>query len=269
MSSKKGQNLRVKKHFPAKKWLGIIRNYLLGKIGLNNYWLKELKEYYGWEKDGGFYKNYNQKQKFIKTLWKKKGRKTEKDIRSYYAETNYWILRQMFIHKNNCFPEIADLLPKDRTIDFCEYGSGVGPVTKWLSPRFPKGKFTLVDLPSPVLEFAKWRFRRNNMTKFLTVPPQRFPLKEKYDFITCFAVLEHVTKPLKLVKHLVDHLKADGTLLIDYQYDEGTNENLFQSAEQRDKTIDYLNKNLKIIWALDKEWKKDGGFGQYLKPKKI
>ena len=257
-------------HFPFKKWVGIVHNYLLGKIGLNRYWLKELKNYYNWKDESAFYKIYKEKQKEATTLWKKKERKTEKDIRSFYSETDFWVLRQMFIHKNNCFPEIAKIIPKNRKdIHFCEYGSGIGPVTRWLTDRFPDVKFTLVDLPTHTMGFAKWRFKKNKNVEFLTVPLNGFPLKKQYDFINCFAVLEHVTKPFETVKHLIKHLKIGGTLFIDYQYGKGKDENLPQSAAQRDKTIDFLNNNLQIVWALDKNWKKDGGFGQYIKNKEI
>jgi SAM-dependent methyltransferase len=77
-------------------------------------------------------------------------------------------------------------------------------------------------------------------------------LKKKYDIVTCFEVLEHVTEPLKIVKHIVDHLKIGGTLFIDFIADEAGDENLAQSQAQRNDTIDLLNTNLKVIWALDK-----------------
>lgn len=258
-----------RKHLPLRKFIGLSKNYLLGKVGLNRGWLDELKRYYGWESDEEFYKTYEKKRKSAQTLWNKKKRETEEQIRSFYGESDYWVLRQMFIHKNNCFPEIAQLIPKDKDIWFCEYGSGVGPVTTWLSNRFPNVNFTLVDLDVPALQFAKWRFRNKSNVEFLTVPPKSLPLKRKYDFITCFEVLEHVTQPLAVVKHMIEHLKLGGLLFVDFIADEAGDENLVQSQAQRGKTIDFLNGNLKAIWALDKNWKKDGGFGQYIKVKEL
>lgn len=257
--------INVQQHFPLKKWIGLIKNYLLSRIGLNRYWLRELRDYYQWKSEQEFYSVYQRKRKEVAKLWKKKERRTEGAIRSFYKETDYFILRQMFIHKNNCFPEIADFIPKDRPVSFCEYGSGVGPVTKWLIPRFSNINFTLVDLDSPTLNFAKWRFEKQSKVKFMTVPLHSFPLKKTYDLICCLAVMEHVSQPLALVKHFIKHLKTGGTLFIDFQYDEDENENLLKSQAQRNATIDYLNHNLKIVWALDKNWRKDGGFGQYIK----
>lgn len=261
--------LRRRKHFPVKKWMGIGKNYFLSQMQLNRSWLKGLKEYYHWKSEKEFYKAYGKKQKEAKNLWRKKERKTEQDIKSFYAETDYWVLRQTFVHRNNCFPEIADFIPKDRKVWFCEYGGGVGPVTRWLVDRFRNVNFTVVDLPSPQLDFAKFRFKKYPNVEIVTVPENSLPLKKQYDFITCFAVLEHVTQPMILVKHLVKHLKIGGTLFVDFQWDEPEDENLAASQVQRDATINFLNTNLKVVWALDKNWKKDGGFGQYIKMKEV
>lgn len=261
--------LRRRKHLPIKKWFGIITNYLLGKIGGNKSWLKELVEYYKWESENEFYPIYKKKQAEANTLWNTKPRKTEKDIRSFYGETDYWILRQMFHHKNNCFPEIAQILPQNKPIWFCEYGAGVAPVTAWLLPRFDNIHFTLVDLDVPALNFAKWRFAKYKNVEFLTVPLNGLPLTRKYDFITCFEVLEHVTNAFEVVQHLVKNLKTGGTLFLDFIQDEDGDENLPQSQAQRIKSIDFLNNNLEAVWALDKTWTKDGGFGQYVKLKEF
>lgn len=259
------QNLPVRKRLPLAKFLGLLKNYALGKIGLNRKWLDELREYYGWKDDNQFWKTYYKKRKEASKLWYQKIRKTEKQIRSFYAESDYWVLRQMYIHKNNCFPEIAKFIPKTGNVLFCEYGCGVASVTAWLIPRFDNLKYSLADINTPTLKFAKWRFRNNKNVEIIKIPLNNLPFKKKYDFITCFEVLEHVTQPLKIVKHLVDHLKIGGILFVDFIADEADDENLAQSQAQRNKTINFLNKNLKPIWALDKNWKKNGGFGQYTK----
>jgi len=262
--------MRRRKRLPFTKFVGLAKNYLLGKIGLNKRWLLELKTYYGWKSDQQFYRAYAKRLKIVSTLWYQKPRKTEKQIRSFYQETDYAVLRQMLHHKNNCFPEIARYIPKNRKgIWFCEYGCGVAPVTSWLLPHFPNINFSLVDIDTPTLKFAKWRFRENPNVEIIKVPLNNLPLKRKYDLITCFEVLEHVTEPFKIIRHIVKHLKIGGMLFVDFIADEAGDENLAQSQAQRDETIDFLNSNLKIVWPLDKNWKKDGGFGQYVKLKDI
>src|SRR5437899_2278204 len=76
---------------------------------------------------------------------------------------------------------------------FCEYGSGVAPVTAFLRPRFPEWRYTLVDLPTPTLAFARWRFREHANVEFKEPGfGTDLPLTSPYDVITCLDVLEHV-----------------------------------------------------------------------------
>src|SRR5205823_1670804 len=134
--------------------------------------------------------------------------------------------------------------------DFCEYGCGVAPVTAWLRSRFPRWRFTLVDLPTPTLAFARWRFRR-----FPNVELEEpglgadLPLTRAYDVITCLDVLEHVINPLEVVRHLVDHLKPGGELRLNF-IDAPGGENLVESAAQRADTIAYLNRALEAVVPL-------------------
>src|SRR5439155_742558 len=121
----------------------------------------------------------------------------------------YWVLRQMYYHRSDCFHFVAAAMRRaGRAGDFCEYGCGVAPITAWLRPRFPGWRYTLVDLPSPTLDFARWRFRR-----FANVEAREpglgadLPLTRDYDAIACLEVLEHVINPLEVVRHLVAHLK--------------------------------------------------------------
>jgi len=137
------------------------RLQLLDRVDLNRGWLGELSAYYKGLTIHEFWVRYTLERMDAATLWERKPRSTEADYRSFYAETDYFVLRQMYYHGNDCYHEIAATLRRaGRAGDFCEYGCGVAPVTAWLRPRFPAWRFTLVDLPTPALEFARWRFRR-------------------------------------------------------------------------------------------------------------
>src|SRR5262249_20469549 len=69
------------------------------------------------------------------------------------------------------------------------------------------------------------------------------PLVRAYDVITCLEVLEHVINPLDVVRHLAEHLKPGGRLLLNFSDDPGR-ENLAQSAAERADTLAYLNGSL-------------------------
>ena len=199
------------------------------------------------------------------TLWERKPRSTEADYRSFYAETDYFVFRQMYYHRNDCYHGIARTLRRaGREGDFCEYGCGVAPITAWLRSRFPAWRYTLVDLPTPTLEFARWRSRANANVEFKEPGlGADLPLTSAYDVITCLDVLEHVVNPLQVTHHLVEHLKPGGTFFVNFVDDAGE-ENLVEASAQRRQTIAYIDSTLEAVVPLGP----DGSAleAQYVKP---
>lgn len=242
------------------------RHQIFDRLGLNRSWFRELSAYYRGVTIQEFWVRYTIGRMEAATLWERKPRTSETDYRSFYAETDYFVLRQMYYHRNDCYHVVALSMQRaGREGDFCEYGGGVGPVTAWLRPRFPRWRYTLVDLPSPMLEFARWRFRRfpNVETKEAGLGPD-LPLTRAYDVITCLDVLEHVVNPLDVVRHLVGHLKPGGTLHLNFIHAPG-GENLVESAAQRAETIAYLNATLEAAVPLHVEVP-DEVYARYVKP---
>ncbi len=242
------------------------RLQLLDRLGLNRGWLRELSAYYKGLSIQEFWVRYTLGRMDAATLWERTSRRTEADYRSFYAETDYFVLRQMYYHRNDCYHWIAATMRRAGGAgDFCEYGCGVGPVTAWLRPRFRGWRYTLVDLPTPALEFARWRFGRFPDVE-LRAPGlgADLPLSRAYDVITCLDVLEHVVNPLEVVRHLVGHLKPGGTLLLNFIEAPG-GENLAESVAQRAATIAYLNDTLRGVIPLRAEVR-DEVNAHYVKP---
>jgi SAM-dependent methyltransferase len=227
------------------------RRRALESLGLNRAWLRELSAYYRGMTIQEFWVRYTLGRMDAATLWERKPRTGEADYRAFYAETDYFVLRQMYYHRNDCYHTVAAALRgAGRTGDFCEYGCGVAPVTAWVRSRFAAWRYTLVDLPTPALEFARWRFRRHGHVE-LKEPGfgGDLPLSRGYDVITCLDVLEHVVNPLEIARHLVAHLKPGGTLFVNFVDDAG-GENLVEAAAQRGETIAYLDATLRAIVPL-------------------
>ena len=243
------------------------RRQLLDRLGLNRGWFRELSDYHRGMTMQEFWVRYTVGRMDAATLWERKPRMTEADYRSFYGETAYFVLRQMHYHRNSCFHFAAAAMRQAGLEgDFCEYGCGVAPITAWLRRRFPRWRYTLVDLPSPMLEFARWRFR--GLSHVETREPgygSDLPLTRRYDVITCLEVLEHVINPFEVVRHLTEHLKPGGALFINFVDDPGGDENLTESAAQRAETIEYLNRTLRPVVPLHGSGP-DVIHGHYVKP---
>lgn len=228
----------------------------------NNLWSQELSQYFK-VSPKEVINQYQTKRPQTALLWNKKARKTKDQIHSFYQETDYFIYRQTQFNLHKPHLDIALSLLLKPTGKFCEYGGGVGPITNRLTKLFPNWQYHLTDLNCPVLSFAKWRFKNNQNVSFSTVTSKSLPLTEKYDVIVCKQVLEHVTNPLEVVKHLINHLNPKGWLYLDFIYEPGE-ENLESGAKQRKRVLSFLQTNLKPIFSINPDDPKEG-YGLYLK----
>jgi len=251
--------------------------YLLRLLNLAYYHLSTLSEklvcHLSWTKElAGYFKTtpkkiidiYQTKRQQTISLWGKKKRNTEAKIHSFYQETDYFIFRQNHYHRHKIYLDIALPLLLKKQGSFCEYGGGIGSVTKFLTKIFPGWQYTIVDLDCPVLKFARWRFKNNQNVSCATVTSDKLPLNKKYDVIVCLDVLEHVSNPFKVIKHLISNLKPRGWLYLNFIY-EPRQENLVSAAKQRTQVLKYLSQKLQPIFTIDPQ-DHSMGYGLYIKP---
>lgn len=236
---------------------------LVEKLTSSSAWVKELAQYFSISPQK-IIEVYKTKRQQTIPLWGKRKRDSEEKIHSFYQETDYFIFRQSHYHRHKIYLDIALPLLLKKQGSFCEYGGGIGPVTRFLVKIFPRWQYTIVDLDCPALKFARWRFKNNQNVSFATVFPNELPLNKKYDVIVCLDVLEHVTNPFKVIKHLIANLKPQGWLYLNFIYEPGQ-ENLASAAKQRPKVLKYLSQKLQPIFTIDPQ-DHSIGYGLYIKP---
>lgn len=131
-----------------------------------------------------------------------------------------------------------------------EYGCGAAPVVTALSRHYRHLDLALVaaDIPHLLFHFVRWRFRD---TPYVTVAPivpdDDAPLTGRYDAIFCLEVLEHVPRPLAVLRHVLDVLQPGGVLVFDYVKSEGTYLDSATSLHERDAALRFLLDHFDVL----------------------
>ncbi len=94
----------------------------------------------------------------------------------------------------------------------------VGSATGTISFYFASKGLTVdgVELSKNAVKYANINRKRLNLRNvtFYNSPVEKLKVKQKYDLITCFEVLEHVQDDLLLLKYLSKRIKKTGTLIL-------------------------------------------------------
>jgi 2-polyprenyl-3-methyl-5-hydroxy-6-metoxy-1,4-benzoquinol methylase len=131
------------------------------------------------------------------------------ESRSELFEQIAWHATDTVHHRSPVCAELASSLPGR---DFLDYGSGIG--SNALVFGLAGFKVTLADVADPLRNFARWRCERRG------IPVRTIDLKvqtleqERYDVITCFDVLEHVSDPLAALARIRNALRPGGILFL-------------------------------------------------------
>ncbi|MBW7997066.1 MAG: methyltransferase domain-containing protein [Candidatus Glassbacteria bacterium] len=148
-------------------------------------------------------------------LWREQSPASECEIEEFYSGTDFYIYALM----KECDWRgarswlaglLADEIPPESSV--LDYGAGCGALGIAMAER--GYDFTHLDLPGPLLEFARSRYRARGLEVTVAAAEQPLPLSESYDAIICIHVLEHVPDPEDKLRHLAGHLAPDGSLCI-------------------------------------------------------
>lgn len=177
-------------------------------------------------------------------VWNKKKRKTSKDIREAYNETSEMLFRFAWSGQLRDYSKIRKLIKKkDKLLD---YGCGVAtPFETFIDKGY---NITLADIKSPTFKFVKWKY--GTSAKYILIK-EKLSLKEKYNFIVCTDVLEHVTNPISLLNHLLSHLNKQGYLLFYFSTDEDKVSHLTKSIKKHKRVESIINRKLKYVDSIN------------------
>lgn len=223
---------------------GVISSHIGGEVGIMNYvQFAPIRESTMLERDEmmtdmATFLNVSQEtvdlnmmvgDKLFREEWIKKNPVTFEEQKKFYKETENYLYDLGLWHFSgrrrwdielltNIKGKSSDLEKKGilngRKIKVLDFGSGIGQNAMMLA----RSGFdvTIADLDSKTLDFAEYRFKKNNLPyRIWRTDVEEAPPLDKYDFILSFDVFEHL--PADELKKVIDKLiklKLDHTEII-------------------------------------------------------
>ncbi|HEU4369327.1 MAG TPA: class I SAM-dependent methyltransferase [Methylomirabilota bacterium] len=142
----------------------------------------------------------------------------------------------------------ARFLPRRGRV--AEFGCGAAPIVSALARHYRHLDLELVaaDIPHLLFHFVRWRFRA---TPYVTVTPilpgDDAPLPGRYDAIFCLEVLEHVPRPLAVLRHFLDVLKPGGVLVFDFIRSEAEGLDSAAALRDRDPALRFVREHFDVV----------------------
>jgi len=159
-----------------------------------------------------------------------------------FTHTYRQALQPLHVHR------YARFLPRGGRV--AEYGCGTAPILFALARRYRHLDLALVgaDIPHLLFHYARWRFRDD---PFVTMVPIRTEadaaLPGRYDVIFCLETLEHVPRPVAVLRHFLDVLEPGGLLIFDYIRSEGTGLDAPGALRDRDAALRLILESFEVV----------------------
>ncbi|MBF8249504.1 MAG: ubiG [Candidatus Levybacteria bacterium] len=138
------------------------------------------------------------------------------EIVKWFKNNDKYVFELADVHSQNARKKISmtviGIARKYKVKKILDYGCGIGEDS--IEAARAGFMVTMADVPSKTLDFAKWRATHLKLPVKTLVIKNDSPIKEKYDAITCFEVLQHLCNPETIIKHLINHLNPHGLLIV-------------------------------------------------------
>jgi 2-polyprenyl-3-methyl-5-hydroxy-6-metoxy-1,4-benzoquinol methylase len=154
------------------------------------------------------------------------------DIVKTYRDSDYFLIHLNSININN-FKNIQDIpvesnfifelcvkkFPNPKGIKVLDYGCGSG--IYGIKLALLGYDVTLADIPHKTFEFLKYVCNKYKLNiKFQNLSENNYALTDKFDYIICTDVLEHVDEPEELLRNLIEHLDDNGYMYLATFFDD-------------------------------------------------
>jgi len=194
------------------------------------------------------YPGYSKWQHITSKEWVelKINQKDQLNVFDFYKNTLNYIPECIEYHSGPKRKELINqyikILKKYKCKEVVDYGCGIGQDSIIQSQH----DITAIacDIPGMTYDFAKWRFNKYKFNiEALNIKIDSFPLKKKYDAITCFEVLQHVPDPVSLINNFYSHIKKGGLFITTMRF----NNNYILALNENKKYQGKMNKIIEKI----------------------
>jgi len=164
---------------------------------------------------------------------------------SFLRKVFYWLLDLMFLRSWHVRKKVRELYPKDTKMDIFDAGMGFGQYTYFMVKRFPDSSILAVDVKDEQVEDCRKFFSKcgYNNVKFEIADLTKIEYRDKFDFILCVDVMEHILEDELVFKNFYNALKTGGKLLVN------TPSNLGGSDAHDDDDESFIEEHARIGYS--------------------
>lgn len=156
----------------------------------------------------------NHSAEIVAEEWLKTGQSAPDDLYRFYQSQTYWLFGTLRYHANQTQPnavEVAHALQYMTTRHHLDFGCGAGTASLFFNAI--GWQTTSADVSESALNFVRWRFEQRGLSgTFYHLETDQLP-PEKYDLITAFDVMVHVSDIPAVLRRLHQSLKPGGYLV--------------------------------------------------------
>lgn len=122
----------------------------------------------------------------------------------------------MFLRSWHVRKKVRELYPKNIKFDILDAGMGFGQYTYFMAKRFPGANILAVDVKDEQVKDCKKFFAKNGYknVKFEIADLTKIEFYNRFDFILCVDVMEHIAEDELVFINFANALKKGGKLLV-------------------------------------------------------